>query len=136
MPMICDPKAGKSGRERQLDYEKCFRYWLELGTLKKVVMAMERDGDTITMDDGTEKPFSVYSIQAGAWIWVINHPDESLAIWQKKGYFLSGKDDDWKRWVSVKIRKFIKTDVGIKRALEINGIKEWYDEYYKFGRKS
>jgi len=136
MPMVCDPKTGKSGRERQLDYELAFRYWLEFGTLKKVVLAMEREGHVRTLDDGTTKPFSKWSIQSGAWIWVIHHPDESLAIWQDKGYFLNGKDDDWKRWISVKIHKFLQSNASIERALEINGIREWYDDYYKFGRES
>ena len=135
MPMIYNPRAGKSGRDRQLDYEKAFRYWIEFGTLKKVCLALEREGHILTRDDGTQKPFSINSIQAGAWIWVIHHPDEALAIWQGKGYFLKGKDDDWKKWIAAKIRKYLQSHASIDHALELNGIKEWYGDYYKLRTK-
>ena len=96
MSMIHDPKTGTSGRNRQLDYHKAFTYWLEFGTLEKATMAMENDGHVLVKADGTEKPFSYWAIQAGAWVWVIEHPDEALAIWQSKGYFPDGKDESWK----------------------------------------
>jgi len=132
MAIVCDPKGGKSGKNRQLDYEAAFKYWLELGTIKKATLAMERDGYRLTKKDGTTKPFSYWSIQLGAWIWVIENPDKSLPIWQSRGFFPNGRDDEWKRWISSKIRTYMKPRASMERALEINGIKEWYDETYGF----
>ena len=126
MPMIHDPKTGTSGRIRQLDYHKAFTYWLEFGTLKKATMAMENDGYVLTTKSGVEKPFSYWTIQAGAWMWVIEHPDEALAVWQSKGYFPDGKDEAWKKWISSKIRRYVRSNNAKDRALEINGIKDWY----------
>jgi hypothetical protein len=87
MSVIHNPESCRSGRERQLDYKKAFQYWLELGTLRKATLAMERDGYRIVMKDGTIKPFSRYTIRRAAWIWVIENPDAALAVWQKFGAF-------------------------------------------------
>lgn len=132
MPIVCDPKGVKSGRDRQLDYKRAFTYWLEFGTVKRATLAMEKDGYLLTKKDGTKKPFSTWAIQLGAWVWVIENPEESLVIWQSKGFFQKGRDEEWKRWISAKIRTYMKPRASMERALEINGIKEWYDETYGF----
>ena len=132
MPIVCDPKGIKSGRNRQLDYKKAFDLWLEFGTVKKATLALEREGHLLVKKDGTTKPFSHWAVQLGAWVWVIEHPEESLAIWQSKGYFSNGRDEEWKRWISAKIRTYMKPRASMERALETNGIKEWYNETYGF----
>lgn len=130
MPMICDPKIEKSGRDRQLDYEKCFRYWLELGSVNKVRQAFEREGILLEKADGTKVPFSWWGIWRGAWHWVIWHPEESMKVWQSFGYFMNGRDEEWKEWILKKIRKHADSPRLFKRALKVNGIEDWYNEKY------
>lgn len=126
MPMIHDNLSGKSGRRRQLDYEKCFRYWIELGTIDKVLQTFEREGYLLEKADGTEKPFSYWGVQRGAWHWVIWHPKESMKVWQSFGYFLNGHDDEWKEWIMRKIRKYADSPKLFERALKVNGLNKWY----------
>jgi len=132
MGIVYNPKAGRPGRDRQMDYQAAFQYWLECGTLKKAAQAMERDGYRIVRKDGTISPFSFWTVRRGAWIWVIENPDEALKIWQDHGYFPNGKDEQWKHFVARKIRTHMPPKKGnMEKALRLNGIYEWYKENYE-----
>jgi len=128
MPMICNPEIQTHGRPRQLDYGMCFRLWLELGTVRKVLHVFEREGILKENKDGTTEPFSQDAIRRAAWLWVIWHPEESLKIWQSFGYFLNGRDDEWKEWMIKKIRKHADTPNLFEKALRVNGMMKWYNE--------
>jgi hypothetical protein len=119
----------RAGRPRALDYKACFDYWLQYNTAYNATQALFRDGYGIETPDGTLKPYAVSAVRRAAWLWVIEHPDESLKVWQEEGYFLDGKTDEWKEWISKKIVTHTSCTAR-NRALKINGIKEWYDERY------
>lgn len=123
MPLISNTNQGKA---RQLDYRSAFEYWRELGTLEKARLGLARDGHT--NPDG--EPFSIHTIQAAAWMWIIENPKEALPYFQSEGHFLDGMDgDDWKVWITGKIRRFCNTSQRrFDAMLKINGIYEWYYE--------
>ena len=120
MPIISE---NRSGRPPKIDEKLCFDTWLERTTLKKATAYLHRQGHN----------WSLQGIRHAAWRWVIKHPDESFAVWQEAGEFPDGRDDYWKHWIACKIRTYqIGSKVQFNRALEINGIKDWYYEQEKY----
>lgn len=103
MAMFSNPNI-KNGNARCWDYKLAFDYWLEYTTVEKAMLAFHRDGHGIVQEDGTVNPVAYATFQRGAWVWVIENPDEALKIWQSRGYFLDGKDEKWRAWMAKKIR--------------------------------
>ena len=97
-----------------LKEERCFKLWVELGSLKKVSEHLKSEG---IINPKTVKPFTAMGIRFAAYRWVLQYPDKAKPIYYAEGF--TGSDDDWNLYLikvaknnilnnSVTIRPFVK----------------------------
>lgn len=128
--MLRGMKNRTSGSARSFDYKLAFDYWNELGSAKKAVDALARDGYLNMMGE----PYNYTSIVRAAWIWAIENPDEAFEYWTSlgQGYFRDGKDgEEWKSMIAHQIRKFSQSRRTLRKWLTINNLFEYYEQRYQ-----
>jgi len=80
------------GRPKYLDRKECFELWVELGTIPKVCLELERRGKT---NPNTGCSPSKTGVQIAATKYILYNIDDARKVFQQLGYFGSSKDDAW-----------------------------------------
>jgi len=79
-------------KKRLIDDELCFRLWVELGSLRKVVMRMEQEG---IINPVSGKPFSEPGVQTAALRWICEHPEKARKVFIEMGDEFAEDDTRW-----------------------------------------
>jgi len=81
----------------KLDAEECFKLWVELGTLKKVVMELTRRGQ---INKITGKPYGIMTVSNRAHRWVLENSEEARSYYIEAGTIMN--EEQFDRWMITK----------------------------------
>lgn len=115
-------------RHTGLTDKECFLMWVETGSLRKVVITLERKGVT---NKNTGKPFSYETIRLAAKRYILTHPDEArpiiLKAWEDDEVEIS--DDDWNEYL---VKMAASVFGSVSKPMFMNWIKEHGFERYDY----